>query len=57
LSLRPSIHGIYERRNDDSTFIVGKDGVVYQKDLGEKTGAIAEAMTVYDPGDDWKPAI
>jgi hypothetical protein len=39
------------------TFIVGKDGVVYQKDLGEKTDALAQAMTEYNPGDDWKPAL
>ncbi|MGB9432988.1 MAG: DUF2950 family protein [Candidatus Acidiferrum sp.] len=45
------------RNSGIMTFIVGKDGVVYQKDLGEKTGAIAQAMTDYDPGDGWTPAI
>jgi hypothetical protein len=45
------------RNSGITTFIVGKDGVVYQKDLGEKTGAIAEAMTDYDPADGWTPAI
>ena len=45
------------RNSGIMTFIVGKDGVVYEKDLGEKTDAIAQAMTDYDPGDDWKPAI
>lgn len=39
------------------TFIVNQDGVVYQKDLGEKTTAIATAMSEFNPGDDWKPAI
>ncbi|HKM67916.1 MAG TPA: DUF2950 domain-containing protein [Candidatus Acidoferrum sp.] len=39
------------------TFIVGKDGVVYQKDLGEKTMEIGEATTEYDPSDSWKPAL
>ena len=39
------------------TFIVGKDGVVYQKDLGEKTTDIAVAIEEYDPTDGWKPAI
>jgi len=39
------------------TFIVGKDGIVYQKDLGEKTKAIAAAMTEYDPGNGWRPAL
>ena len=39
------------------TFIVGKDGIVYQKDLGEQTDALARAMAEYDPGDGWKPAL
>lgn len=45
------------RNSGIMTFIVGKDGVVYQKDLGDKTDAVAQAMTDYDPRDDWKPAI
>jgi hypothetical protein len=36
------------------TFIVNKDGRVYQKDLGEKTDAIVAAMTAYDPDASWK---
>jgi hypothetical protein len=36
--------------------IIGKDGVVYQKDC-EKTAEIAQAMTRYDPADGWKPAF
>jgi hypothetical protein len=39
------------------TFIVGKDGVVYQKDLGEKTADAAAALTEYNPGDGWIPAL
>ena len=39
------------------TFIVGKDGVVYQKDLGEKTTDVAVAIEEYDPTDGWKTAI
>ena len=39
------------------TLIVGKDGVVYQKDLGENTSEVAAAMTEYDPGDGWSPAL
>lgn len=35
------------------TFIVNQEGVVYEKDLGEKTGEAA-AMTTYDPNDTWK---
>ena len=37
------------------TFVVDKQGVVYQKDLGEKTTDIATAMTEYDPADGWTP--
>ena len=32
------------------TFIVNQQGVVYQKDLGEKTDDEAKAITVYEPG-------
>jgi len=39
------------------TFIVGKDGVVYQKDLGEKTGEVALAMTEFNLADGWTPAL
>jgi len=37
------------------TFLVGTDGVVYEKDLGPKTVDVAAAMTDYNPGDGWKP--
>jgi hypothetical protein len=39
------------------TFIIGKDGTIYQKDLGEGTTAAAAAITEYNPGDGWSPAI
>lgn len=39
------------------TFIVGKDGVIYQKDLGENTSDVGVAITEYNPGDGWNPAI
>jgi Protein of unknown function (DUF2950) len=45
------------RNSGIMTFIVGKDGVVYQKDLGPKTTEIAEATTEYNPSSEWKPAI
>jgi len=45
------------RNSGIMTFIVGKDGVVYQKDLGEKTLDLAQSMTEYDASDGWKPAI
>jgi hypothetical protein len=35
------------------TFIVGQDGVVDEKDLGENTAVIAKAMTEYDPDPSW----
>jgi len=37
------------------TFVVNKTGIVYQKDLGRKTAAIASAYTVYDPDETWAP--
>jgi len=48
----------YPAEHEDSgvmTFIVNHDGVVYQKDLGENTGELAEAMTLYDPDETWIP--
>jgi hypothetical protein len=41
------------RNSGIMTFIVGKDGVVYQKDLGEKTSDVAIAVTEYNPGEGW----
>jgi hypothetical protein len=38
------------------TFIVGEDGLVYQKDLGKKTDALAKATNEYDPNSSWKRA-
>jgi hypothetical protein len=36
------------------TFIVNHDGVVYQKDLGPHTAALAQAMTQFNPDETWK---
>ena len=36
------------------TFIVNQDGVVYQKDLGPNTAALAKAMTKFDPNASWQ---
>jgi hypothetical protein len=36
------------------TFIVGYDGVVYQKNLGPDTVKIAQAMELYDPDKTWR---
>jgi hypothetical protein len=36
------------------TFIVNADGVVYQKDLGNKTDLLAKAMMEYNPNSSWQ---
>jgi Protein of unknown function (DUF2950) len=36
------------------TFIINQRGIVYQKDLGEKTAEIATTMTEYNPDSTWK---
>jgi hypothetical protein len=36
------------------TFIVNHDGVVYQKDLGSNTTAMAQSMTKFNPDETWK---
>jgi hypothetical protein len=36
------------------TFIVGQDGVVYEKDLGKKTEAAAKSMKEYNPSSSWQ---
>jgi hypothetical protein len=34
--------------------LINQDGVVVQKDLGEKTADIAKAFTEFNPDDTWK---
>ena len=36
------------------TFIVNHDGIVYQKDLGPDTTAIAQSMKTFDPDETWE---
>ncbi len=36
------------------TFIVGADGVVYEKDLGKKTESLGRSMKEYNPDSSWK---
>jgi len=38
------------------TFIVGQDGVIYQKDLGKRTDSIAKSLKAYDPNSSWQKA-
>jgi len=45
------------RNSGIMTFLIGKDGVIYQKDLGEKSKETAEAMAAYNPGDGWNQAL
>lgn len=35
------------------TFIVNQQGQVFQRDLGSRTGKLAESMKSYDPDDSW----
>lgn len=39
------------------TFIVSHDGVVYGRDLGRRTGDIAAAIRLYDPGIGWREEV
>jgi Protein of unknown function (DUF2950) len=39
------------------TFMVSEDGVVYQRDLGRKTDALAKAMQEYNPDSKWQKAL
>jgi hypothetical protein len=34
--------------------MVNQDGVVYERDLGWKTGDLARAMTGFNPTSDWR---
>jgi len=47
----PAEHGV----SGVMTFMVGPQGVVFQKDLGEKTAEAAKAITSYDPDASWEP--
>ena len=38
------------------TFVVNQNGMVYEKDMGPKTEAVAKAMTLYNPDRTWKRA-
>jgi hypothetical protein len=43
------------RRRHNVTFVVKQLGILFQKDLGQKTVEIAAAMTKYDPDESWQP--
>jgi hypothetical protein len=42
------------RSSGVKTFIVNRDGVVYEKDVGAQTAIRAKALTQYDPEPTWK---
>ena len=44
------------RSSGVTTFVVNHDGVVYEKDLGAQGGAMAAAMTRYNPDATWRKA-
>jgi hypothetical protein len=35
------------------TFLIDQNGVIYQKDLGAKTGDLAKAVTTFNPDKSW----
>jgi hypothetical protein len=41
-------------RSGVMTFIINQQGIVYQKDLGPRTGTIAKKMDTYDPDHRWQ---
>ena len=41
-------------RLGDQNFIVNQDGIVYEKDLGPTTAAVATAMTRFNPDKSWQ---
>lgn len=46
----PVIYGV----TGVKTFVVNKNGIIYQADLGDNTPAIAEKIRTFNPGDDWE---
>lgn len=36
------------------TFVVNQEGMIFEKDLGENTRSLAEAIVVYNPDESWK---
>jgi len=42
------------RNSGVMTFLVGQDGIVYEKDLGPETNQLAAAITEYNPDKTWR---
>jgi hypothetical protein len=47
-------HPAEYRSSGVMTFIIGNDGVVYQKDLGKKVEVLAKEMKQFDPESHWE---
>lgn len=39
------------------TFMLGPEGVIYERDLGPDTGTISAAIQQYDPNENWFPVV
>jgi hypothetical protein len=37
------------------TFLVNRQGIVFEKDLGEQTATLAPAIQAFDPDSSWHP--
>jgi hypothetical protein len=37
------------------TFMIGRDGVVYEQDLGPDTVKLADSIHEYNPDENWSP--
>jgi hypothetical protein len=37
------------------TFLVGAQGIVYQKDLGADSATVADRIQAFDPDESWDP--
>ena len=44
------------RNSGIASFLIGPDGTLYEKDLGEDTANVAAGLTEYNPADGWTPA-
>ena len=47
----PAVYGL----SGVVTFMVGPDGIVYQKNLGPKTSTVARNIQTFDPDLSWVP--
>jgi hypothetical protein len=43
------------RNSGVMTLIINQDGLLFQKDLGEKTSELAKSITEFHPDDTWNP--